>query len=239
MIKYIQNLALHCKVYLHLMFNFPLFYSMTKTIHRLSILTSVIVFSIGMIMLQGMSDTAEAQLSPPSDSVGDIHVRAIFQMQHDNVVVDNFKVVMQKSGYKGPDQLVSVKPVVEVWGAPDYTHLSLYQIADNTHNIGAKGVTSTGVEFDVAFEIYKNNMIFRTFAYEDCMISNYLFTTLHDYDETFSGVTQFVYADVFEFECEGYHPSSPLDSQRSAQADNKSSLDWESKQRSTWSEGFR
>ena len=52
-------------------------------------------------------------------------------------------------------------------------------------------------------------MIFRTFAYEDCMISNYVFTTLHDYDETFSGVTQFVYADVFEFECEGYHPSSP------------------------------
>lgn len=212
---------------------------MTPTIRRLSILTSVVVFSIGMIMLQGMSDTAEAKLSFPSDSVGDLHVRAIFQLQNEQVVVDNFKVVLQKSGYKGPDQLVSTKPIVEVWGAPDYTHLGLYQIADNTHNIGAKGVTSSGVEFDVVFEIYKNNMIFRTFAYEDCMISNYVFTTLHDYEETFSGLTQFVYADVFEFECEGYHPSSPLDTQPSEKADNKSSLDWEAKQRSTWSEEFR
>ena len=57
------------------------------------------------------------------------------------------------------------------------------------------------------------------------MISNYAFTTLHDYDETFSGLTQFVYADVFEFECEGYHPSSPLDNVSSEHAKNKSSLD--------------
>ena len=212
---------------------------MTQTIHRLSILTSVIVFSIGMISLQGMYDTAEAQLSPPSDSVGDIHVRAIFQMSDHEVVVDNFKVVTQKSGFNGPSHHVTAKPIVEVWGAPDYTHLSLYQVADVTHNVGQKGVTSTSVEFDVVFEIYKNNMIFRTFDYQDCMITNYVFTTLHDYDETFSGMTQFVYADVFEFECEGYHPGSPLDSQQSAQADNESSLDWESKQRSTWSEGFR
>ena len=212
---------------------------MTQTRRRLSILTSVAVFSIGMILLQGIYDDAEARLSSPSDSVGDIHVRAIFQMNDHEVVVDNFKVVTQKSGFNGPSQQITTKPIVEVWGAPDYTHLSLYQVADVTHNVGQKGVTSTGVEFDVVFEIYKNNMIFRTFDYQDCMITNYVFTTLHDYDETFSGITQFVYADVFEFECEGYHPSSPLDDRQYVHADNKSSLDWESEQRSTWSEEFR
>ena len=160
-------------------------------------------------------------------------------MNDHQAVVDNFKVFTQKSGFNGPAHQITTKPIVEVWGAPDYTHLSLYQVADVTHNVGQKGVTSTSAEFDVVFEIYKNNMIFRTFDYEDCMITNYVFTTLHDYDETFSGLTQFVYADVFEFECEGYHPSSPLENQPTKQANNKSSLDWESEQRSTWSEGFR
>ncbi|MEM2160875.1 MAG: hypothetical protein QXN55_07980, partial [Candidatus Nitrosotenuis sp.] len=52
----------------------------------------------------------------------------------------------------------------------------------------------------------------RKLAYTDCRITNYYVTTLHDNDETFSGKTKFVYADVFAFECGGYSivPSSQL-----------------------------
>lgn len=214
---------------------------MNQNIQRFSILTSIVIFSVLLLTIQQMLDLANAEEIKihPVDSVGDIHVRGTFQINGDPYVVDNFKVFDQKTGFTGPSRISTIKPTVEIWGAPDYSHMMLYEVADVTHYKGLKPNTATNIEFDVLFEIYQDDMVFRTFEYHDCMITNYVFTTLHDGEETFSGLTQFVYADVFQLECNGYFPGSPMHGELPDKADNESSTDWELQQRSTWTEEFR
>jgi len=67
-------------------------------------------------------------------------------------------------------------------------------------------------EFDVDISVTYGAKTIRQVAYTDCHITNYYITTLHDNDETFSGKTKFVYADVFAFECGEYKiiPASQL-----------------------------
>lgn len=191
-------------------------------------------------MSQNMLNAVSAEVINPSpDSVGDIHVRGIFHINGNPYVIDNFKVFDQKVGFNGPENNRTEKPIVELWGAPDYTHMMLYEVADVTHFKGQSVHTATDIEFDVLFEIYQGDMVFRTFEYHDCMITNYIFTTLHDGEETFSGKTQFVYADVFQLECGGYFPGTPLRAELPEKADNESSKDWENRQKSGWSEEFR
>ena len=214
---------------------------MNHNIQRLSILTSIVMFSVLLLATQQLSEAANAEeiQTSPVDSVGDIHVRSTFDINGYPYVVDNFKVFDQKLGFNAPSESKTPKPTVEIWGAPDYTHMMLYEVADVTHYKGQSLITATDVEFDVLFEIYQGDMVFRTFEYHDCMITNYVFTTLHDGEETFSGLTQFVYADVFQLECGGYFPGSPLQGEIPEKADNESSADWQLQQRSTWTEEFR
>ena len=55
------------------------------------------MFSVVMITSQGMLNTAYSEETPvKSDSVGDIHVRATFDMSDHTFVVNNFKVFDQK-----------------------------------------------------------------------------------------------------------------------------------------------
>ena len=208
---------------------------------QLPFLTFIAIFSIAVTVSQSTFDSTYAEESDPilSDSVGDIHVKSTFEINGDTFVVDNFKVFDQKIGFNGPAHASTLKPTVEVWGAPDYSHMALYEVADVTHVKGQQAITAVDIEFNVLFEIYQGDLIFRTFEYRDCMVTNYVFTTLHDGEETFSGLTQFVYADVFEFECEGYHPDSPLNDRLTEKASTPSSMDWESQQKPTWSEKFR
>ncbi len=218
---------------------------MKQSFRRLSLLTSIVMFSVVMITSQGMLNTAYSEeIKAPivSDSVGDIHVRAIFDMSDHTFVVDNFKVFDQKAGFNGFDHSTNTKPIIELWGAPDISHMGLYVASDLIHTVGMRAISGTSPEFDAYIEIYQGETVLRAFDYNDCMVSNYIFTTLHDGDETFSGKTQFVYADVFELECLGYMPVNPLfDEYRNhkEKASTDSSFDWKEKQRSTWSEGFR
>ena len=46
--------------------------------------------------------------------------------------------------------------------------------------------------------------------YLSCDVVDYTVATLHDGDETFSGLTKFVLADAFTFQCSGYHPHCPM-----------------------------
>jgi hypothetical protein len=191
-----------------------------------------------MLTSQGVFDVPFAN-AVTSDSVGDIHVRATFEMSDHIFIVDNFKVFDQKAGYKGVDHSRNISPVVEVWGAPDPSHMGLYYASDLIHKVGTQVNSGTSPEFDVLFEIYQGDIVLRAFDYNDCMITNYVFTTLHDGEETFSGKTQFVYADVFEMECSGYQPLNPLLNQYIERAKNTSSHEYKQDQRPTWSAQFR
>ncbi len=219
---------------------------MKQSFRQLSLLASIVMFSVVMITSQVMLNTAyseEIKAPVESDSVGDIHVRAIFDMSDHTFVVDNFKVFDQKAGYKGADHNQrNIVPVFQLWGAPDPSHMALYYAADLMHKIGPKATIGTDPVFDAYIEIYQGDTVLRAFDYKECMVTNYIFTTLHDGDETFSGKTKFVYADVFELECLGYKPVNPLFEEyknNKEKAQNESSFDWAAKQRSTWSEGFR
>ena len=152
---------------------------MNHNIQRLSILTSIVMFSVLLLATQQLSEAANAEeiQTSPVDSVGDIHVRSTFHINGYPYVVDNFKVFDQKLGFNAPSESKTPKPTVEIWGAPDYTHMMLYEVADVTHYKGQSVITATDVEFDVLFEIYQGDMVFRTFEYHDCMITNYVFTT--------------------------------------------------------------
>ena len=236
--------ALHGVAFLLFIFIFHSLQSM-KNFRRLSLLASVVMFSVVMIASQGMLDTAYSEkIETPtaSDSVGDIHVRAIFDMSDHRFVVDNFKVFDQKAGFNGLDHSVNTKPIIELWGAPDPSHMGLYVASDIIHTVGMRAISQTSPEFDAYIEIYQGETVLRAFDYNDCMVTNYVFTTLHDGDETFSGKTQFVYADVFELECLGYMPVNPLfenyqnDKEK---ASTESSSAWKGKQRSTWSDEFK
>jgi len=215
---------------------------MKQKLRQLSLLTSIVMFSVVMITSQGMLNTAyseEIKAPIQSDSVGDIHVRAIFDMSSHVFVIDNFKVFDQKSGYKGLDHTSNTKPMLELWGAPDYSHMGLYYASDIIHKVGPGAISEISPEFDVFIQIYQGETVLRAFDYNDCMVADYIFTTLHDGDETFSGNTKFVYADVFVLECSGYMPVNPLFEKIVEKADTESSRDWEANQISTWSEEFR
>ncbi|MDX1596470.1 MAG: hypothetical protein R3327_05965, partial [Nitrosopumilaceae archaeon] len=97
-------------------------------------------------------------------------------------------------------------------------------------------------DFSVTIEMYQGETVFRSFKYNDCVVSNYYVSTLHDGEETFMGKTKFVYADNFEFTCSGMVLDCPFHSTvfpAAEKADNESTTDRASKERSTWSELFR
>jgi hypothetical protein len=84
----------------------------------------------------------------------------------------------------------------------------LYYITDN---LWKSHMTNNDYkDFGVDVYIQKGSKVLRHLTYTDCNVVGYSVTTLFDGDETYSGKTQFVIADSFNFECRGYKPYSPI-----------------------------
>ena len=63
---------------------------------------------------------------------------------------------------------------------------------------------------------------------------------LDNVDETFSGITKFVLADAFTFQCSGFHPHYPIcmaDTRTTTEYDTPSTSDLKDTQ--TWSDSFK
>ncbi|MBI5697240.1 MAG: hypothetical protein HZC29_01800 [Thaumarchaeota archaeon] len=142
-----------------------------------------------------------------SDSVGDLKIKTTFKFAEGNEEINSFKVFTQNSGYKWNET-----PSFQLWGGVGADKEILYETAEMTYERRGSGHDSDYEEFDVDISVMHNTTTLRKLAYTDCRISDYYVTTLHDNDETFSGKTKFVYADVFAFECGGYKivPASKL-----------------------------
>ena len=142
-----------------------------------------------------------------SDSVGDLKIKTTFKFPTGNEEVNSFKVFTQNSGYKWNET-----PSFQLWGAVGADKEILYETAEMTYDRRGAAHDSDYGEFDVDVTVTHDSTTLRKLAYTDCHITNYYVTTLHDNDETFSGKTKFVYADVFAFECGGYKivPASKL-----------------------------
>jgi hypothetical protein len=142
-----------------------------------------------------------------SDSVGDLHIKTVFKFPKGVEEVNSFKVFTQDSGYKW-----SETPSFQLWGAVGTDKDLLYENAEISYERRGMAHDSDNDEFDVDVSVTYGIKTLRQMEYTDCRVTNYYVTTLHDGDETFSGKTKFVYADVFAFECGGYKiiPASKL-----------------------------
>lgn len=208
---------------------------MNETIKMTSVFT-VVLTSVMLLSSLGLSNMAFAEVQE-SDSVGDIHIRAHFKMS--NVEFDNnsFKVFNQVSGYKTLDKSKYEKAIFTTAGAPGPENMWLYHAADVQHR-GYQTAIDPAKDFKVTIEMYQGDTVFRSFDYNDCVVSDYKVITLYDGEETFSGKTQFVYADTFEFTCSGMNLGCPFHYQPETKADTESSTDRRANERSTWPSQF-
>jgi hypothetical protein len=142
-----------------------------------------------------------------SDSVGDLQIKTTFKFPKGVEEINSFKVFTQDSGYRW-----SETPSFQLWGGVGSDKEILYYTAEQSYQRRGMSHDPDNEQFDVDISITHNAKTLRKLVYSDCRITNYYVTTLHDNDETFSGKTKFVYADVFAFECNGYNiiPSSQL-----------------------------
>ena len=225
---------------------------MTRFLGKISLYATLFVMCSVVMMLQTSND-AFAETSVPqwaqniekttsepveSDSVGDIHIRATFDMSNGSFENNSFKIFTQVSGYKDLTKTKYQKAVFTTAGAPGWENMWLYHAADVQHR-GYQKAIDPSPEFNVMVEMYQGDTVFRSFDYTDCVVSNYYVSTLHDGDETFSGKTKFVYADNFEFTCSGMVLDCPFHSIAIDKAQNESTMDRQAKEHSSWGQNFR
>ena len=103
----------------------------------------------------------------------------------------------------------SVYPTFELRGVVgDYPILYNY-VDDNRrlHHVG--GATSMRDFVDVEIKIVKDGDTLRGFDYSHCRPLDYVVTTETDKEESYVK-NKFALINIFEFECQGYHPNNPV-----------------------------
>ncbi|CAE6487641.1 conserved exported hypothetical protein [Candidatus Nitrosotenuis uzonensis] len=168
---------------------------------------STCLISILLFIPQGMTSSQAENIPISSDTVGGLSIIAEFKFSQGNEVVKSFKIFNQKEGYK-MSQPPRETPVFQLIGGVGNDKPMLYYVTDST--LSQMSAVKDYTQFDVVVYLYRGNELLRELDYTDCMVSDYKITTLHDGDETFSGKTQFVIADTFEFKCGGYVLKSPV-----------------------------
>ncbi len=173
------------------------------------------------------------------DTIGDVKIRAIFNFNKDGEeVVDSFRIINQLGGYERPETIQ-----FQLLGGVGGDKSKLYTATDKSYAFGTSGTsTSDYRDFDVDVYLFQrgNDVAFRHFMYLSCDVLDYSLATLHDGDETFSGLTKFVLADAFTFQCSGYHPHCPMcmvDLQTTTEYVGQSTSDLRDTQ--TWSDLFK
>ncbi len=174
------------------------------------------------------------------DTIGDVKIRAIFHFNKDGEeVVDSFRIINQLGGYERPETIQ-----FQLLGGVGGDKSKLYTATDKSYALGTSGTTTSDYrDFDVDVYLFQrgNDVAFRHFMYLSCDVVDYSLATLHDGDETFSGLTKFVLADAFTFECSGYHPHCPMcmvDTIKTT-TESLSTSTSDLRDTQTWSDSFR
>jgi hypothetical protein len=172
------------------------------------------------------------------DTIGDVKIRAIFHFNKDgDEIVDSFKILNQLVGY------TQVDVQFQLLGGVGADKQKLYTATDRSYAQGLSSSITDYRDFDVDVYLFHrgDEVAFRHFMYQSCDVVDYSVATLHDGDETFSGLTKFVLADAFTFECRGFHPHCPVcmvdTSETAKDSDAISSLDLRDTQ--TWSDVYK
>jgi len=171
-----------------------------------SIIASIIVaaFTIG-ISFQG--STAETLgFDYKNSAINGLVIEATFHfVGFGDLTFETFSVYDQISGFKRGDPVV-----FRLVGLSGIDKIGLYQLADKSAQQRFGSQIDPINQFDVTVAIVHNEEVLHQFKYNECKIEDYRVDTLFDADETFSGKTKFAIIDLFEFECKGYDPETPL-----------------------------
>ena len=172
------------------------------------------------------------------DTIGDVKIRTVFQFNKDGIeIVDSFRIINQLGGYQ-----MAETAQFQLLGGVGGDKQKLYTAVDKFYAQGMTKNNPNYSSFEVDVYLYHrgDDFAFRHFEYTNCNIIDYSVATLHDGDETFSGITKFVLADAFTFQCGGYQPHCPIciaDFQTTTESESTSSSDLKNTQ--TWSDLFR
>jgi len=172
------------------------------------------------------------------DTIGDVKIRTIFHLNKDGEeIVDSFRIINQLGGYQKGETIQ-----FQLLGGVGGDKQKIYTAVDKFYAQGMSTANSDYSSFDVDVYLYHrgDDVAFRHFMYLSCNVADYSVATLHDGDETFSGITKFVLADAFTFECTGYHPHCPIcmtDALATTESDTLSTSDLKDTQ--TWSDSFK
>jgi len=140
------------------------------------------------------------------DTIGDVKIRANFGFRGlGSETVDSFRIFNQLGGYSENSNIS-----FQLLGGVGGDKTKLYTTTDMTHASNFDQ-NNEFADFDVDVYLFHrgDEIAFRHFMYINCDVVDYQVATLHDGDETFSGITKFVLADAFTFSCMGFHPHSP------------------------------
>jgi len=172
-------------------------------IKRLHIRTLLIITICGVVVTSGAAFAQKESLS--TDTVGGLSIKAVFKHRGGVEEINSFKTFTQTAGYRLDRNEI---PSFTMTGGVSDDKPMLYYITDN---LWESHMTNNDYkDFDVDVYIQKGSKVLRHLTYTDCNVVGYSVTTLFDGDETYSGKTQFVIADSFNFECRGYKPYSPI-----------------------------
>ena len=141
--------------------------------------------------------------------------------------------------YQG-NLIARANPTFQLVGVPGVTPL-LYDAVDEAKQSQSKmtGVSSLKNLFDVNLTLVNGDHTMRSFDYSKCRIVDYVLKTEHDLEESF--YNGFALTNEFHFECQGYTPINShygelFNTPKSSETE--SSMDYESRQRSTWGPNF-
>jgi hypothetical protein len=178
---------------------------MRKTIS----LTVLAICSISLLVFvpQNITLTQAESIPISTDTVGGLSIIAEFKFSQGDEVVKSFKIFNQQEGYK-MSRPPRETPVFQLIGGVSDDKPMLYYVTDST--LSQMSAVKDYTQFDVNVYLHKGDKLLRELSYTDCLVNDYKITTLFDGDETFSGKTQFVIADTFEFKCGGYALKSPV-----------------------------
>ena len=214
----------------------------TSQIVIIGIIATVLIIPLSIVTNVDAAGKAAYDLkkNPPmvsrGDTLGDLQVRAIFHFSQGTSIVDSFHIFIQHPGgydFSGTNSF-------QLTGGITGDKMMLYNVADNSHHLRHHDNAAAAYrDFDVEILLMNEGTTYRHFSYTDCNVDDYNITTLFDNEETFSKADlKFVVADVFEFECEVYHPHCPYCEEmmkpETAESITKSSTDYQAEQRSTW-----
>jgi hypothetical protein len=167
------------------------------------------VTALMLLVPMNLSTTEAANVPLATDTVGGLSIAAEFKFKEGTEVVNSFKVFNQLAGYEVIQSTNRVRdpPSFQLIGGVGDDKPMLYRVTDMAYDMFSLPEYN---EFDVKIYLDKGSKVLRQLDYTGCKISDYKITTLYDGDETFSGKTQFVLGDVYEFQCRGYDVKSPV-----------------------------